>query len=119
MDQTQFHPAKLDKDTQEKLGAFKPSYQDHKEAYELSARIIRDVMTSIETKSGKDYKDFKELMEMGISYKDSILEIVKGKLDVLTDWMGTMDQAQNREEALGLIVRHYLGDNIKHFRREL
>jgi len=119
MDETPFQPAQLDRETIEKLGSFKPSYQDHREASDLAARIIRDVVSSIESKSGQDYKDFKELMEMGISYKDSILEIVKSKVDILTEWMENMTVAETRDDALGLIVRYYLGASIKNFRRKL
>jgi len=119
MDETPFQPAKLDKDTETKLGRYKLSFQDHREAYDLAARIIRDVISSIESKSGDDYREFKELMEMGVSYKDSILQIVKEKLDILTEWMEKMNEVKTRDEALGLIVRYYLGASIKNFRRQL
>ena len=119
MDETPFQPAKLDRETETKLGRYKLSFQDHREAHDLAARIIRDVMSSIESKSGKDYDEFKELMEMGVSYKDSILQIVKEKVDILTEWMGKMDELKNRDEALGLVVRYYLGMSIKNFRRQL
>jgi hypothetical protein len=109
LDETQFQPAKLDKETEAKLGSYKLSLQDHREAYDLAARIIRDVMSSIESKSGGDYKEFKELMEMGVSYKDSILQIVKEKVDVLTEWMENMKEAKTRDDALGPVVRYYLG----------
>ena len=119
MDETPFQPAKLDKETEAKLGRYKLSFQDHREAYDLAARIIRDVISSIESKSGKDYSEFKELMEMGVSYKDSILQIVKEKVDILTEWMEKMNEVKTRDEALGLIVRYYLGNSIKNFRRKL
>jgi len=119
MDETQFQPAKLDKETELKLGRYKLSFQDHREAYDLAARIIRDIVASIETKSGKDYEEFKELMEMGVSYKDSILQIVKEKVDTLTDWMGNMKEVKTRDDALGIVVRYYLGNSIKNFRRNL
>ncbi len=119
MNETPFQPAKLDRETEGKLGRYKLSFQDHREAYDLAARIVRDVMSSIESKSGKDYEEFKELMEMGVSYKDSILQIVKEKVDILTDWMEKMDEVKSRDEALGLIVRYYLGSSIKNFRRKL
>lgn len=119
MDESPFQPAKLDKESEAKLGSYKLSYQDHREAYDLAARIIRDVMNSIESKSGKDYDEFKELMEMGVSYKDSILQIVRGKLDILTEWMNSMTEVKTRDDALGLVVRYYLGVSIKNFRRKL
>jgi hypothetical protein len=119
MDETAFQPAKLDRETETKLGRYKLSFQDHREAHDLAARIIRDVMSSIESKSGQDYRDFKELMEMGVSYKDSILQIVKEKVDILTEWTNKMDEVKNRDEALGLVVRYYLGASIKNFRRQL
>ena len=119
MDETPFQPAKLDRGTETKLGRYKLSFQDHREAYDLAARIVRDVMTSIETKSGKDYQEFKELMEMGVSYKDSILQIVKQKVDILTEWMDSIKEVKTRDEALGLVVRYYLGSSIKNFRRRL
>ncbi len=119
MDENPFQPAKLDKSTEAKLGRYKLSYQDHREAYDLAARIIRDIMNSIESKSGKDYNEFKELMEMGVSYKDSILQIVKERVDILTEWMEKMTEVKTRDDALGLIVRYYLGSSIKSFRRKL
>ncbi len=119
MDETQFQPAKLDKETEMKLGRYKLSFQDHREAYDLAARIIRDIVASIESKSGKDYEEFKELMEMGVSYKDSILQIVKEKVDALTEWMDTIKEVKTRDDALGLVVRYYLGNSIKNFRRNL
>jgi len=119
MDETAFQPAKLDRETETKLGRYKLSFQDHREAHDLAARIIRDVMSSIESKSGQDYRDFKELMEMGVSYKDSIRQIVKEKVDILTEWTNKMDEVKNRDEALGLVVRYYLGASIKNFRRQL
>jgi len=119
MDESPFQPAKLDKESEAKLGSYKLSYQDHREAYDLAARIIRDVMNSIESKSGKDYDEFKELMEMGVSYKDSILQIVRGKLDILTEWMNSLAEVKTRDDALGLVVRYYLGASIKNFRRKL
>jgi hypothetical protein len=119
MDETPFQPAKLDKETETKLGRYKLSFQDHREAHDLAARIVRDVIGSIEEKNGKDYQEFKELMEMGVSYKDSILQIVKEKVDILTEWMDGMSEVRTRDEALGLIVRYYLGASIKNFRRKL
>ncbi len=119
LDESQFQPAKLDRDAEAKLGRYKLSFQDHREAYDLAARIIRDVTASIESRSGKEYVQFKELMEMGVSYKDSILQIVKEKLDILTQWMEGMKEVKTRDEALGIVVRYYLGNSMKNFRRNL
>ena len=119
MDETPFQPAKLDRETETKLGRYKLSFQDHREAHDLAARIVRDVVGSIESRSGKDYQEFKELMEMGVSYKDSILQIVKEKVDILSEWMDGMSEVKTRDEALGLVVRYYLGASIKNFRRKL
>ena len=119
MDEFPFQPAKLDRETEAKLGSYRLSYQDHREAYDLAARIIRDIVSSIENKSGKDYESFKELMEMGVSYKDSVLQIVKEKVDILTEWMQGIDEVKSRDDALGLVVRYYLGASIKNFRKNL
>ena len=107
MDETAFQPAKLDRETETKLGRYKLSFQDHREAHDLAARIIRDVMSSIESKSGQDYRDFKELMEMGVSYKDSILQIVKEKVDILTEWMEKMQREREGEPEKGQVVSRH------------